>query len=185
MESTAAIRSTTAAAKRRPRHRLDDPCPTARGPYPTHRQIRRRLGARSRDRDPQSVPMVTDAGFRASSDAMDRSVCVGPHSIRSAGTWTCGPAGQRRRRIGWYWSRIWAGDGAMCVGHRARLRRATLGEVMFADVWLPGDQQGSPVPGPTRLMTPENRWSSPSGRPLASRGVTTPSATLRRQQRAW
>jgi hypothetical protein len=56
---------------------------------------------------------------------------------------------------------------------------------MFADVWLPGDQHGSPVPGATRPMTPENRWSSPSGRPLASRGVTTPSATLSRQQRAW
>ena len=23
-----------------------------------------------------------------------------------------------------------------------------LGEVMFADVWLPGDQHGSPYPGP-------------------------------------
>jgi hypothetical protein len=44
-----------------------------------------------------------------------------------------------------------------------------LGEVMFADVWLPGDQHGSPVPAATRPMTPENRWSSPSGRPLASR----------------
>jgi hypothetical protein len=27
------------------------------------------------------------------------------------------------------------------------LRRAALGEVMFADVWLPGDQPGSPVRG--------------------------------------
>ena len=34
---------------------------------------------------------------------------------------------------------------------------ARLGEVMFADVWLPGDQHGSPVPGATRPMTPENR----------------------------
>jgi len=32
----------------------------------------------------------------------------------------------------------------------------TLGEVMFGDVWLPGDQHGSPVPGATRPMTPEN-----------------------------
>jgi hypothetical protein len=49
---------------------------------------------------------------------------------------------------GWYWSRVRAGDCAMCVGRRARLRRATLGEVRFADVWLPGDQH--PLPGATR-----------------------------------
>ena len=38
---------------------------------------------------------------------------------------------------------------------------------MFADVWLPGDQHGSPVPGATRPMTPENQlqlaeWSTAS-----------------------
>jgi hypothetical protein len=33
---------------------------------------------------------------------------------------------------------------------------ATVGEVMLADVWLPGDQHGSPVPRATRPMTPEN-----------------------------
>jgi hypothetical protein len=67
----------------------------------------------------------------------------------------------------------------------AGLRKGTLGEVMFADVWLPGDKHGSPVPGATWPMTPENRWSSPSGRLLGSRGVMTPSAALPRQQRAW
>ena len=30
---------------------------------------------------------------------------------------------------------------------------------MFAGVWLPDDQHGSPVPGATQPMTPENRWS--------------------------
>ena len=42
---------------------------------------------------------------------------------------------------------------------------------MFAGVWLPGRSARQPVPGARGPMTPENRWSSPSGRPLASRGV--------------
>jgi hypothetical protein len=39
------------------------------------------------------------------------------------------------------------GPPEMCAGRRARLRSVTPGEVMFADVWLPGDQHGSPAPG--------------------------------------
>jgi hypothetical protein len=50
---------------------------------------------------------------------------------------------------------------------------------------FPGLGGLGPFPELGGEMTPKNRWSSPSGRPLASRGVTTPSATLPRQQRAW
>jgi hypothetical protein len=37
---------------------------------------------------------------------------------------------------------------------------------MFADVWLSGDQHGGPRTWGHRPITPENRWRSPSGRPL-------------------
>jgi hypothetical protein len=43
----------------------------------------------------------------------------------------------------------------------------TLGEAMFAGVWLPGDHHGEPGTGATRLMMPGNRLEL-AERPTAS-----------------
>ena len=68
-----------------------------------------------------------------------------------------------------------------CLGS---IETGTPVEVMFADVWLSGDQHGGPYPGP-----PADDAGEPlqlAERPTASElGVTTPSATLPRRQRAW
>ena len=55
---------------------------------------------------------------------------------------------------------------------------------MFADVWLPGDQHGNPYPG--HASDDAGEPLELAERPTASEPrVTTPSATLPRQQRAW
>ena len=76
--------------------------------------------------------------------------------------------------------------GALARRHESRARRCRRrARAPPPARRAPDRRRRRPAPGATRPMMPENRRSSPSGRPPASRRVMTLSAALPRQQRAW